>query len=123
VAGLAKQCGVTPRTIWRDVAALQEAGFPLIDEKPGGRTRWKLLPQGLKGLADSGLSISELASLYFSRALVQCLVGTPFQEDASSAIGKVAAALPPRMRTFLDHLPAALNVKATPLKKREERSG
>jgi predicted DNA-binding transcriptional regulator YafY len=66
------------------------------------------------------LTISELASLYFSRALVQCLVGTPFQEDASSAMGKVAAALPSRMRAFLDRLPGVLNVKATPLKKREE---
>lgn len=120
VAGLAKLCGVTQRTIWRDVAALQEVGFPLVDEKGDGHTRWKMMPHGLKGLADSGLSISELASLYFSRALVQCLVGTPFQEDASSAMGKVAAALPTRMRTFLDRLPAVLNVKATPLKKREE---
>ena len=120
VAGLAKQCGVTERTIWRDVAALQEVGFPLVDEKRDGHTRWKMLPHGLKGLADSGLSISELASLYFSRALVECLVGTPFHEDASSAMGKVAAALPPRMRAFLDRLPGVLNVKAAPLKKREE---
>ena len=120
VAALAKQCGVTQRTIWRDVGALQEVGFPLIDDKRDGHTRWKMMPHGLKGLADSGLSISELASLYFSRALVQCLVGTPFQEDASSAMGKVAAALPSRMRTFLDRLPGVLNVKATPLKKREE---
>jgi predicted DNA-binding transcriptional regulator YafY len=121
VASLARQCGVTQRTIWRDVAALQDAGFPLIDEKPDGRTRWKLLPRGLKRLENSGLTIAELASLYFSRALVQCLVGTPFHEDASSAMGKVAAALPSRMRAFLDRLPGVLNVKATPLKKREEQ--
>ena len=120
VAGLARQCGVTQRTIWRDVAALQEAGFPLVDEITDGRTRWKLMSHGLKGLENSGLTISELASLYFSRALVQCLVGTPFQDDARSAIDKVAAALPQRMRGFLDRLPAVLNVKATPLKKREE---
>jgi predicted DNA-binding transcriptional regulator YafY len=79
-----------------------------------------MMPHGLKGLADSGLSISELASLYFSRALVQCLVGTPFQEDASSAMDKVAAALPARMRAFLDRLPGVLNVKTTPMKKRDE---
>jgi predicted DNA-binding transcriptional regulator YafY len=66
------------------------------------------------------LTIHELASLYFSRTLVQCLVGTPFQEDARTAMEKIAAALPPRMRAFLDRLPAVLNVKATPLKKREE---
>src|SRR5688572_12649442 len=115
VAGLARQCGVTQRTIWRDVAALQEAGFPLVDEITDGRTRWKLMSHGLKGLENSGLTFSELASLYFSRALVQCLVGTPFQDDARSAMDKVAAALPQRMRGFLDRLPAVLNVKATPL--------
>jgi predicted DNA-binding transcriptional regulator YafY len=120
VAGLARQCGVTERTIWRDIAALQDAGFPLVDEKPDGRTRWKLMPHGLKGLEDSGLTISELASLYFSRALVQCLVGTPFQDDARSAMDKIAAALPQRMRAFLDRLPAVLDVKTTPLKKRDE---
>src|SRR5688572_16628986 len=113
VAGLAKQCGVTERTIWRDVAALQEVGFPLVDEKRDGHTRWKMMPHGLKGLADSGLSISELASLYFSRALVECLVGTPFHEDASSAMDKVAAALPSRMRAFLDRLDRKSVVQGT----------
>jgi predicted DNA-binding transcriptional regulator YafY len=120
VNALAKLCGVTPRTIWRDVAALQEAGFPLIDDKPDGRTRWKLLDNGLKGLNDSGLTVSELASLYFSRALVECLVGTPFQDEAKSAMDKVAAAIPTQMRKFLDRLPTVLNVKSTPLKKRDE---
>lgn len=120
IAALARHSGVTERTVWRDVAALQEAGFPLVDDKADGRTRWKLLPHGLKGLENSGLTIGELASLYFSRALVECLVGTPFQEDARSALDKVVAALPVRMRKFLDRLPAILNVKATPLKKREE---
>jgi predicted DNA-binding transcriptional regulator YafY len=120
VVGLSRLCGVTQRTVWRDVAALQEAGFPLIDEKHSGSTRWKLLSHGLKGLENSSLTISELASLYFSRALVQFLAGTPFHEDASSAMEKVAAALPARMRAFLDRLPAVLNVKATPLKTRED---
>ena len=120
VAALARQCEVTQRTIWRDVAALQDAGFPLVDEKPDGRTRWKLLPHGLKGLENSGLTIGELASLYFSRTLIECLVGTPFQDDARSALEKVVTALPVRMRRFLDRLPAVLNVKATPMKKREE---
>jgi predicted DNA-binding transcriptional regulator YafY len=120
VIALAKLCGVTERTIWRDVVALQEAGFPLVDEKLDGRTRWTLLEHGLKGLSDSGLTISELASLYFSRALVQCLVGTPFQDEAKSAMDKVAAAIPAHMRKFLDRLPAVLNVKSTPLKKRDE---
>jgi predicted DNA-binding transcriptional regulator YafY len=120
VAALARQHDVTERTIWRDMEALQEAGFPLTNEKRDGRSRWKLMPNGLKGLQDSGLTLSELASLYFSRTLVQCLAGTAFHEDLRSAMDKVAAALPQRMRAFLDRLPAVLNVKASPGKKREE---
>ena len=120
VAALARQLSVTQRTIWRDVAALQDAGFPLVDEKSDGRTRWKLMAHGLKSIENSGLTNSELASLYFSRALVQCLVGTPFQDDARSAMDKIAAALPHRLRVYLDRLPAVLDVKTTPLKKRDE---
>jgi predicted DNA-binding transcriptional regulator YafY len=120
VAALAKLCGVTPRTIWRDVGALQEAGFPLVDEKVDGQTRWTMLDRGLKGLSDSGLTLSELAALYFSRTLVQCLVGTPFQDEAKSAMDKVSAAIPSHMRKFLDRLPALINVKSTPMKKRDE---
>jgi predicted DNA-binding transcriptional regulator YafY len=120
VKALASQHDVTERTIWRDMEALQEAGFPLTDEKQNGRTRWKLMPNGLKGLTDSGLTTSELASLYFSRTLVQCLVGAAFRDDARSAMDKVAAALPRGMRTFLDRLPAVLNVKAVPRKKQNE---
>jgi predicted DNA-binding transcriptional regulator YafY len=120
VAELARQTGVTERTIWRDVAALQEAGFPLVDEKVDGRTRWTLLPHGLKGLENSGLTLGEVASLYFSRTLVECLAGTAFQDDARSALDKIVTALPVRMRRFLDRLPTILNVKAAPMKRREE---
>jgi predicted DNA-binding transcriptional regulator YafY len=52
--------------------------------------------------------------------LVEYLVGTPFQEDARSALDKIVAAVPVRMRRFLDRLPGILNVKATPQKKRDE---
>jgi len=120
VKALAKLSGVTTRTVWRDMTALQEAGFPLMDEKLDGTTRWKLMEQGLKGLDNSGLTIAEVAALYFSRALIECLVGTPFQDDAKTALDKVSAAIPSHMRKFLDRLPAVLNVKATPQKKRDE---
>jgi predicted DNA-binding transcriptional regulator YafY len=41
---LAEQCNVTTRTIRRDLEALEEAGFPLVDE-PGTdetRRRWRV---------------------------------------------------------------------------------
>jgi predicted DNA-binding transcriptional regulator YafY len=65
---LATLCEVTTRTIRRDLQALQEAGFPLYDDRShdDGRTRWHLNGQALKGLA-AGLTVSELCALYFSR--------------------------------------------------------
>ncbi|MBW1677811.1 MAG: helix-turn-helix domain-containing protein, partial [Deltaproteobacteria bacterium] len=40
VAELAAQENCHPRTIWRDVAAIQAAGFPLYSEKSGHKSRW-----------------------------------------------------------------------------------
>lgn len=41
IGGLAEMCGVTTRTIRRDLDTLQEAG-PLYDERIEGRVCWKL---------------------------------------------------------------------------------
>jgi len=81
VADLAKLTRVAKRTIWRDLAALQEAGFPLYDEKDHGTTRWRLNREGFKGLVERGLSLTQLCALYFSRTLVEVLTGTPFHDD------------------------------------------
>src|SRR5205085_10927792 len=42
-ADLAGEHGVTERTIRRDIEALQEAGFPLYDERSEGRKIWRLV--------------------------------------------------------------------------------
>src|SRR5690349_19176888 len=110
---LAALCGVTTRTIRRDLQALQEAGFPVYDDRgrDDGRTRWILNGQAFKGLA-AGLTVSELCALYFSRTLVESLAGTPFKDDVESAFDKLEATLTPHMRQFLDQLPRVLTTKA-----------
>jgi predicted DNA-binding transcriptional regulator YafY len=109
---LAARCGVTTRTIRRDLQALEESGFPLFDDKnhDDGRTRWRVNGQAFKGLS-TGLTVSELCALYFSRTLVEALAGTPFREDVESAFEKMSAALTPHMRDFLDRLPRVLAAK------------
>ena len=64
VPDLAKRFKVTTRTVWRDLAALQEVGFPLVDEKRDRTTVWRLLTMPLKALNDAGLSVTEACSLY-----------------------------------------------------------
>jgi predicted DNA-binding transcriptional regulator YafY len=115
---LSSRCGVTTRTIRRDLQALQEAGFPLFDDRSAddGRTRWQINGQALKGLA-TGLTLSELCALYFSRSLLESLSGTPFREDLEHAFDKMGASLTPHMRKFLDQLPRMLATKADPMRR------
>ena len=116
---LASLCGVTTRTIRRDLQALEEAGFPLFDDKSrdDGRTRWSINGQAFKGLA-AGLTLSELCALYFSRTLVESLAGTPFKRDVEQAFDKLASGLTPHMQQFLDQLPRVIATKADPLRRR-----
>jgi predicted DNA-binding transcriptional regulator YafY len=109
---LASLSGVTTRTIRRDLQALEEAGFPLYDNKAhdDGRTRWAINGQAFKGLA-AGLTLSELCALYFSRTLLESLSGTPFRDNLESAFEKLASALTPHMRQFLDQLPRVIATK------------
>jgi predicted DNA-binding transcriptional regulator YafY len=118
---LASRCGVTTRTIRRDLQALEEAGFPLFDDRShdDGRTRWKVNGQAFKGLA-AGLTVSELCALYFSRTLVASLSGTPFRDDVESAFEKLGSVLTPHMRQFLDQLPRVIASKPDPLRRRSD---
>jgi len=110
---LAALVQVTTRTIRRDLLALEEAGFPVFDDRShdDGRTRWRLNGQAFKGLG-AGLTLSELCALYFSRTLVTSLSGAPFRSEVEGAFAKLGAVLTPHMRQFLDQLPRVIATKA-----------
>jgi len=114
IDGLARDLDVTTRTIRRDLAALQEAGFPLFDEKDeDGRVHWRIDGHVLKGL-DTGFTLAELCALYLSRNLLESIAGTPFQRDLTQAFHRLEKMLSPRMRQFLDQLPSVLAAKPGP---------
>jgi predicted DNA-binding transcriptional regulator YafY len=118
---LAGRCDVTTRTIRRDLQALEEAGFPLFDDKgrDDGKTRWMVNGQAFKGLS-AGLTVSELCALYFSRTLLESLSGTPFRDDVESAFEKLSSALTPHMRQFMDQLPRVIATKADPTRRKAD---
>lgn len=117
VERLAELLGVTTRTIRRDLAQLQEAGFPLEQrQRDHGRT-WTLSRDAFKGLMDSGLTLSELCALYFSRALMDYLAGTPFRKDLASAFEKFESCLTAAQLKYLEDFPTVLTAKPEPRKK------
>ena len=114
IDALAGDLAVTTRTIRRDLAALQEAGFPLYDERDDdGRARWRLDGQVLKGL-ETGFTLAELCALYLSRNMLEAVAPTPFQRDLTLAFARLEKMLSPRMRQFLDRLPHVLAAKPGP---------
>ncbi len=121
IAALARRRRVHQRTIRRDLAALEQAGFPLTTEKNDGTARWKLTSKPFKRLTQSGLGLTEICALYMSRSMLEALAGTPFRDELTRALQKIQPALPDGVRRFLDELPAVLIAKGEGPKRRDER--
>jgi len=114
-AQLAAEHGVTERTIRRDVEALQEAGFPLYDDRADGRKVWRLV-EGYKQKLVQGFTLSELAALYFSRNMLAFLGRAPFGQDLESAFSKIREALPQKSLPFLSRIQDLFSARPDPWK-------
>lgn len=121
VEALAAAQRVTPRTIRRDLKALDEAGFPLYQEKGERGSLWTVNAHAIKGFG-SGFTLMELCALYFSRAAVESLACVPLHDELACAFARLEAALTPAMRRFLDRLPAAVGAKRSPGAVRTDRA-
>ena len=111
---------VHQRTIRRDLEALCKAGFPLYDEKINGTSMWKLRARPFRALEETGLSVTELCALHFSRTMIAALAGAPFMDDLERAVGKIERALPPTCRKYLDAVGSLVKAKSTGRKKQDE---
>jgi len=114
-AELAEEHGVTERTIRRDIEALQEAGFPLYDERAEGRKVWRLV-EGYKQRLTQTFTLSELAALYFGKNLLSFLGGAPFAQDLESAFAKIREALPARSLPYLARIQELFSARPDPFK-------
>jgi proteasome accessory factor B len=103
---LAEEAGVTRRTVHRDLAAIHEAGYPLVSEWDNGRKLYRFLTR-FKDVPPINFTLQELLTLSFFRSQVESLADTPFARDMDSIFRKVNSVLPPR---FAAHLERAAQV-------------
>lgn len=82
-----------PRTVRRDLEALEGGGFPVLNERVEGRVRWRLM-DGFRQVPALSFSPTELMALVISRSLLQPLAGTEIQSALDSAMAKASRLLP-----------------------------
>jgi proteasome accessory factor B len=105
---LAEECGVTRRTIYRDLQAIEDAGYPLVKEPSGdGRMLYRFLT-GFSKIPPITFSLPELMTLYLCRGQLGLLQGTPFLDDLDAVFGRIRASLPPRSVAHLERLAQAV---------------
>lgn len=97
------------RTVYRDLEALQMAGFPLYTEKREGRTLWSILDAGRHQMPIP-LSLTELMALYFSRNMLKTLEGSAIYDSLVSLFEKVKATLPDEYSAYLEKVETSLEV-------------
>ena len=115
VPELAQMVECHTRTLYRDLEALQAAGFPVMTEREGHRMVWSLLDPHRQTLPIP-LSLSELTALYFGRSLAAVLKGTVFYDALESLFAKIKSLLPAEMLDHLDRAQASLAVAVSPAK-------
>jgi predicted DNA-binding transcriptional regulator YafY len=115
LAQLKAELGVGKRTVQRDIAALESAGFPVISETHNGTVRWHFM-EGFHVEAPVSLTLAEQMALYFSKRLLRPLEGTPIYSSVDSALQKIGAALPAQSFQFLRGLDQTVSVRTAGFK-------
>lgn len=105
-----------PRTLRRDLAAIEALGCPLVTERVDGQVRWKLL-EGFRNIPALRLSPTELMALTVSRRLIAPLEGTELHTSLQSALSKASAALPPQGLELAHQLESTFSVGLGPHKR------
>ncbi len=101
VSDLSRGLACHSRTIYRDLEALQVAGFPLYNELVEGKHLWSLLDT-VKHQPPLPLNLLELMALYFSRDMLKALKNNPFSTALESLFQKIIATIPPDTRNYMD---------------------
>ncbi|MFC1863906.1 helix-turn-helix transcriptional regulator, partial [Thermodesulfobacteriota bacterium] len=114
-ADLASELEINPRTIYRDLEALQVAGFPIYNERVDGKHVWSLLDT-MKHQIPIPFSLPELMALYFGRDMLKVFQGTVFHDSMESLFQKVKTTLPPESKKYIENVEQTLHLAMKPYK-------
>ena len=107
VEELVEECQVTRRTIYRDLQAITEAGYPLTSERQfDGHVLYRFIT-GYSKIPPITFSLEELMTLYLCRGQLEFLKGTPFQDDLEAIFTRLRSSMPPRSVAHLERLAEA----------------
>ncbi|MGD8740778.1 MAG: transcriptional regulator [Desulfobacterales bacterium] len=114
-ADLARELEFHWRTVYRDLEALQLAGFPIFTDRIDGKNLWSVL-DSVRHNIPIPLSLTELMALYFSRGLMTVLKDTVFYESLESFFQKIKATLPAETIQYLERIEESFEVGSKPYK-------
>ena len=114
-ADLARELEFHWRTVYRDLEALQLAGFPIFTDRVDGKNLWSVLDSVRRNIPIP-LNLTELMALYFSRGLMTVLKDTVFYESLESFFQKIKATLPAETIQYLDRIEESFEVGSKPYK-------
>lgn len=112
---LATELECNPRTVYRDLEALQIAGFPIYTTRSDGRNLWSLL-DSVKHQMPVPFTLTELMALYFGRDMLKVFRNTAFYDSLESLFRKIKATLPPESLRYLENTERTLQLSVKPYK-------
>jgi predicted DNA-binding transcriptional regulator YafY len=115
VTDLAKNLECHQRTVYRDLKALEAAGFPIYTENENGKNIWCLLDSARKPMPIP-FTPPELMALYFGSDVLKVLKGTVFYDSLESLLKKVKSSIPPESAKYLSRVEKSLHTRPGPYK-------
>ncbi len=118
-ADLARELDYHWRTVYRDLEALQLAGFPIFTDRVDGKNLWSILDSARQDVPIP-LDLTEVMALYFSRGLMRVLKDTVFYEALGSFFQKIKAMLPAETIQYLKKIEQSLEIGSKPYKRYDQ---
>lgn len=109
VPDLAAELDSNVRSVYRDMEALELAGFPIFNEEADGVERWKFI-EGYKHKIPIPLEMTEIMALVIACDHLKVFDGTVFSGSLVCAFDKIKATLKPDARNFIDELSSSFRV-------------